>query len=76
MASKKYDFLITQNDTGWVVEILRRVTSKKTVVSKTQDGFDSEAEAQTWGENEVKDFLKKTNLNEQKKRRSKKSKQA
>ena len=71
--SKKYNFRISQDNAGWVVEITRRVTSKRTVVTKSQDGFETEAEAQDWGEKEVKTFLKNLNLNEQKKRRSKES---
>ena len=71
--SKKYDYLITQDESGWAVEIIRRVTRKKSVISKTQNEFKSEADAIAWGQQEVEDFLKKTNLSEQSKRRAKKS---
>lgn len=70
--SKKYGFLIEQDDDGWTAVITRRVTSRTTVVSKTKSDFTSEAEAQAWSESEVKEFLKKTNLSEQEKRRAKK----
>ena len=70
--SKKYDFLIEKEDDTWAAVIIRRVTSRTTVVSKTQTGFATEAEAQTWAQDEVKAFLKKTNLGEQEKRRAKK----
>ena len=65
---KKYDFRINQMDASWTVEIIRKVTSKKTIVSKRQSGFTSEAEAQEWGQKELKAFLQ--NLHEQNKRLS------
>lgn len=67
---KKYDYRVVQDKTAWVAEITRRATSKKTVVSKKQAGFATEAEAQAWGESELKAFLQ--SLNERNKRRSKK----
>jgi len=67
--SKKYDYQITQDNAGWTTKIIRQVTSKKTVVSKRQDGFSTELEAQEWGKEEMKQFLK--NLTERNKRRSK-----
>ena len=36
---KKYEYQLTEVDGGWKAEITRRVTSKKKVVSKSQDGF-------------------------------------
>ena len=56
---KKYNYQLTQDNDSWSVEIIRKVTSKKSLVSKSQDGFASEAEAQQWGENELKLFLGK-----------------
>lgn len=70
--SKKYDYLVAQDETGWTTEIIRRVSSRKSVVSKSQANFATEAEAQQWGEQEVKALIKKTNLAEQEKRRVKK----
>ena len=70
--SKKYDCRVIQDNGAWTAEITRRVTSRVTVVSKGKGGFATEAEAQEWGECEVKAFLKKTNLSEQEKRRAKK----
>ena len=67
--SKKYDYQITQDNAGWTTKIIRQVTSKKTVVSKRQAGFSTESEAQEWGKQEMKGFLK--NLTERNKRRSK-----
>lgn len=70
--SKKYDYLVAQDESGWTTEIIRRVTSRKSVVSKSQGDFATETEAQQWGEAEVKALLKKTNLAEQEKRRTRK----
>lgn len=66
---KKYDYRTVQDNTSWAAEITRRVTSKKTVVSKSKTGFATESEAQEWGQTELKSFLQ--NLNERNKRRSK-----
>ena len=54
---KKYDFNLVLVDGSWTAEIVRKITSKKTVVSKSQAGFASEAEAQVWAETELKGFL-------------------
>ncbi len=67
--SKKFDYRIVQDNASWTAEIVRRVTSKKTVVSKRQGDFKSEADAQEWGQKELKSFLQ--NLSERNKRRSK-----
>ena len=66
--AKKYDYRVVQDDTGWRAEIIRRVTSKKVMVSKRQDGFASESEAKTWGEKTLKSFLDK--LKERNKRQA------
>jgi two-component SAPR family response regulator len=73
--SKKYDYQVSKDDAGWITQITRRVSSKKMLVTKSQGGFASEAEASAWGQDEVKTFLKNLNLNEQKKRRDKKNEQ-
>ncbi len=66
MKSKKYDFRIVQDEMSWTGEIVRKVTSSKSVVSKRREGFATEAEAQKWCEEELKVFLQK--LSEQNKR--------
>jgi hypothetical protein len=66
--SKKFELRVVQNDTGWTVEIIRQKTAKETIVSKSQDGFASEAEAQAWGETELVSFLEA--LTERNKRRA------
>jgi Protein of unknown function (DUF3622) len=70
---KKYDYRVVQNDSSWTAEITRRMTSKKTVVSKKQGGFATESEAQEWGKKELETFTK--NLNQRNKLRSEKRKQ-
>ena len=65
---KKYTSQITQDGDSWKAEIIRQVTSRRTMVSKSQDGFASEAEAQIWAESELKMFMKK--LSEHNKRHS------
>lgn len=72
--AKKYDFRLIQEDNLWAAEIIRRASSDKTVVSKRQDGFATEAEAQAWAKSETAAFLKK--YSEKDKVRSDKRKQA
>lgn len=70
--SKKYAYRIITDNAGWAVEIMRRKTTKQTVVSKRQDGFTSESDAQAWGEKELSIFVQ--NQNERNKRHSEKRK--
>lgn len=64
----KYAHRVVQGDAGWTAEITRRVTSKRVMVSKSQDGFASEAEAQAWAEKALVEFLQ--NLKARNKRHS------
>lgn len=66
--SKKYDSKIQQNGATWTAKIIRRVTSQKTMVSKQQHSFASEAEAKAWAETQIAMFLE--NLKARNKRRS------
>ena len=70
--SKKYHFQVTQDGAVWRAEILRRVTAKTTVITKQKSGFASEAEAQVWGQEEVRVLLKNSNAKELNKRRASK----
>ncbi len=70
---KKYDCRVVQDNSEWIAKITRRITSKKTVVSKSQGGFKTESDAQEWGEAELKNFSQ--NLNARNKRRSEQRKQ-
>lgn len=69
--SKKYDFHVMQVGESWSVEIIRRVSTKKTVVSKRENGFSSEQDAEVWGKTQAEALLKEMNLKAQKKRREK-----
>ena len=68
--NKRYNSQVSKDDTSglWRAEILRRASSKRNVVSKTQDGFATEEEANKWAEAELVEFLA---LNERNKRKSK-----
>lgn len=70
---KKYEFRVKQENTGWTAEIIRKVTAKKTTVSKRQKGFPSESEAQEWGERELKTILQ--SLHERNRQRSRQHEQ-
>ncbi len=67
--SKKYDCTVVQQDSQWTAQIVRRITSTKTLVSKSESGFATEAEALAWGQKELKGFLQ--TLDARNKRRSK-----
>ena len=56
---KKSDYRAIQDEGGitWTAEITRRVTSRETVVSKSQGGFATESEALAWGEEKIKSFV-------------------
>lgn len=60
---------------SWSAEIIRRVSTKKTVVSKRQDKFLSAQDAEAWGKAQAEAMLKEMNLKEQKKRREKNGEQ-
>ena len=68
--NKRYNSQVRKDETSglWRAEILRRASSKRNVVSKTQDGFATEDEANKWAEAELVEFLA---LNERNKRKSK-----
>jgi hypothetical protein len=70
--SKKYHFQVSLDGATWRAEILRRVTAKTTVVTKQKSGFASEAEAQVWGQEEIRVLLKNSNAKELNKRRASK----
>jgi len=57
MSSKKYQSKVSQEGGTWVAYITRQITSRKSIVSKKQDGFSSEAEAQTWVDSNLSEFI-------------------
>ena len=67
---KKYSYRVVESDGAWTAEIVRKISVKESAVSKSQDGFSSEKEAQAWGETELKTFLE--SLSERNKRKAKK----
>lgn len=68
--SKKYSFLTVQEKNSWRADIIRRASAKKTIVSKTQSGFETETEATEWAEKELVLFTAKQS--ERNKRQSQK----
>ncbi len=58
---KKYDCQTSEEKDTWRADIVRRASSKKTVISKTQAGFKSEADAVEWAKKELALFLQKQN---------------
>jgi hypothetical protein len=68
--SKKYSIRTSQEKDTWSAEIIRRASAKKTIVSKTQAGFKTEAEATEWAKKELVLFTAKQS--EQNKRRGQK----
>ncbi|WP_041522012.1 DUF3622 domain-containing protein [Gilvimarinus agarilyticus] len=54
---KKFDYRVTEVDGAWRAELTRRATARKTLVSKSQDGFATQADATTWAEAELKTLL-------------------
>lgn len=54
----KFDYRITQEGDKWNAEITRRVTARRTSVSKRKNGFENEASAETWAKEELLQFVK------------------
>lgn len=54
----KYVSRVVQDDDGWSAGIIRRVSARETVITKSQGGFASEAEAQAWAAQELAGFAK------------------
>ena len=46
---KKYGLRVIEAEGTWTAQVTRRMTARKTVVSKSQKGFATEAEANEWG---------------------------
>ncbi|MBB1274745.1 MULTISPECIES: DUF3622 domain-containing protein [Psychromonas] len=56
---KKFDYKIKQDANTWSAEITRRVSARRSSVSKQQDGFATEALAIEWATAELAGFLEK-----------------
>ncbi|WP_394203381.1 DUF3622 domain-containing protein [Shewanella waksmanii] len=57
LKSKKYDLRVVEVDGSWAGQITRRMTARKTIVSKEQAGFETEQQAQDWAEQALQSFL-------------------
>lgn len=53
----KFDYRIKQDGEKWNAEITRRVTARRTSVSKRKNGFDTEENAEQWAKQELAGFL-------------------
>ncbi|MCP3907662.1 MAG: DUF3622 domain-containing protein [Oceanicoccus sp.] len=67
---KKFSYQVQEEEGTWKADIIRKVSARKTTVSKTQSGFASEQEATAWADAELQAFMKQ--LGERNKRRDKK----
>lgn len=54
---KKFDYQIKQDANTWSAEITRRVSARRSSVSKQQDGFETETLAIEWATAELAGFL-------------------
>jgi hypothetical protein len=54
---KKYSIQVVQNDDAWMAKIIRKVTTKRTKVTKKKGRFTTETEAQAWAEAELKTLV-------------------
>lgn len=54
----KYVSRVAQEDDGWTAGIIRRVSARETVVTKSQGGFATQATAQAWADQELAGFAK------------------
>jgi len=45
---KKYSYRTVKDGTSWTAGILRQKTSTETVISKSQSGFYTESDTQSW----------------------------
>ncbi len=67
---KKFDFSVKQDGEQWNAEITRRVSARRTSVSKRKKGFETEALATEWAKEQLTQFLE--NLQSGNKRKAEK----
>ncbi|ATC56982.1 DUF3622 domain-containing protein [Vibrio anguillarum] len=72
--SKKFTIKVTEKRNGWAAEIVRQVTSRRSVVSKREMGFESEAQA--WAEKELSGFIENQAKRNERKALARKEKKA
>ena len=68
--SKKFSYQVLAAEGAWKAEIIRKVSARKTTVTKSQAGFDSEQKAIDWADSELQTFMKQ--LSERNQRRDQK----
>lgn len=66
----KFDYRIKQDGEKWNAEITRRITARKTSISKRKKGFATQELAEQWSKEQLTDFLQ--NLQESNKRKAEK----
>lgn len=54
---KKYAFIVAPTASGFLVQIIRRRTSRGTTIERVQDGFVTQEEANAWGGKELAAYL-------------------
>ena len=59
--SKKFDINLLEDGTTWTAQITRRKTARETIISKSETGFKSEADAKVWADEALKEFLETVN---------------
>ncbi len=57
MSKKKYQSEIRREGNCWTARITRQITSRKSIVSKQQNGFINEMEAQEWASTNLTKFI-------------------
>ncbi len=57
--SNKFNFEVKENSGKWDAQITRRVSARKTSVSKRQSGFETEALAIEWSQQQLVEFSEK-----------------
>ncbi len=54
---KKYDYRLVQDSDTWTTEITKRVTARKTTVTKRKKDFETQAQAKEWGETKLAEYV-------------------
>jgi len=57
----KFNYRLVHNDKSWSAEIIRKMTSKKMIVTLKKDNFPSEEEADAWAKSELENFVNTLN---------------
>ncbi|MCW8996910.1 MAG: DUF3622 domain-containing protein [Psychromonas sp.] len=63
----KFDYRIKEDGNKWNAEITRRVTARRTSVSKQQKGFETPELAEQWAKEQLTRFLENLQANNKRK---------